>query len=123
MIDVSEEMLRITTKRILSTSDDLEIEPICKDIESIRLEENKFDLVLCIGLIAYVDNLDNFLNEIISSSKPGAYIILQSSLTNNLGLKLMLNLSKKNNKAKFGFELSEYSLNNLTKAIKIKILK
>lgn len=123
LIDVSEEMLRITSERILSTSDDLEIESICKDIESIRLEENKFDLVLCLGLIAYVDNLDNFLNEIISSSKPGAYIILQSSLTNNLGLKLMLNLSKKNNKAKYGFELSEYSLNNLTKAIKINNLE
>jgi len=116
-------MVRTATERILTINGALEIESFCKDIESISLEEKKFDLVLCIGLIAYVDNLESFLNEIISSSKPDAYIILQSSLTNNLGLKLMINLSKKKNKAKYGFELSEYCLSDLIKAIKLNNLE
>ena len=123
LVDVSEQMLKIAAEKIRTTTGDIKIESFCKDIESIRLEEKKFDLVLCIGLIAYVDNLNNFLNEIISSSKPDAHIILQSSLTDNLGLKLMLNLSKKKTKAKYGFDLTEYSLKDLMKAIKIHNLE
>jgi len=46
---------------------------------------NRFDVVLCLGLIAHTGRLPELLGKIFASLRPGGTLILQSSLTDHPG--------------------------------------
>ena len=52
---------------------------ICKDIFDTSFQEGEFDLIISLGILAHVNNIEDFLNFIQSKVKKGGSIIIQNT--------------------------------------------
>ena len=118
IIDVSDKMLSAAKDNILKLPKEIDIKCINSDFETLDPLTGKFDLILCLGLIAYLDDFEGFLVKLKKHLKPDSEVIIQSSLSNNIGLKLMYKLSFKRNLSSFGFKTKIYELEELRSILK-----
>ena len=108
--DLSGRMLSYARKNIEIAIPHTEVTYAEADIFVYSSECNaKFDIILCLGLVAHVGQLGGLLRRLYSILKPGGVVVLQSSLSQHWGLKLVRLLSSKKWKKKNGYELSFYS--------------
>ena len=73
--DISEEMLKITREKfIFHKIKDVML--INSDCYELPIEDNYFDLILCIGVLEYLDNETQALLEMKRTMKPGGFAIV-----------------------------------------------
>lgn len=74
--DISDAMLQIAAERIPEESAS-EVQFVGGDFMQARLEPSSFDLIICLGVLAYVDIAQPFISRLVSLLKPGGRIIIE----------------------------------------------
>jgi len=78
-IDLSWKMLTEAKNAVNGKNNKIFADFIQAEVSLIPLKHSSIDAVLCIGVLAYVDDLSATLEEIYKVLKPGGYAILQMS--------------------------------------------
>lgn len=76
LLDMSEGMLARARSRIPASQLD-RVEIMKGDFMSTRLDGNSYDLIICIGVLAYIDPVKPFLEKLSSLLKPGGKLIIE----------------------------------------------
>lgn len=76
LLDMSEGMLARARSRIPVCQLD-RVEILNGDFMSTRLESNSYNLIVCIGVLAYIDPVKPFLEKLSSLLKPGGKLIIE----------------------------------------------
>ena len=76
----------------------------------------RFDLILCLGLIAHTGRLDILLQHLRSMLTPGGRIVLQTTLTDHLGTRIVRALTSRSELARRGYRISWFSQRNISDA-------
>ena len=76
LLDVSSAMLSIARSRIPEELLD-HVESVNKSFMEAQLEPSAYDLILCIGVLAYVEDLQSFCSKLVSLLAPGGMVIVE----------------------------------------------
>jgi ubiquinone/menaquinone biosynthesis C-methylase UbiE len=122
LIDISGNMLARTRDAVSSTATGVE----CKFVKSDVFDYLKrlsgagisYDLVLCLGLIAHTGRLEELLHLVSQRlTAQGGRLLLQSTLHDHWGTKLVRLLTKRRYQKQKGYAISYYRLSDLRRAI------
>src|SRR5438876_9040891 len=108
VVDISPAMLQSAKELLSSQIPNTELEFIRSDVFNFKPADSGFDLVLCLGLIAHVGRLDILLPHLKSMLSPGGHIILQTTLTDHVGTRIVRALTARHELAKRGYDISRY---------------
>lgn len=134
--DISKDMLMISREKLLKANLNNH-NLICADCYSVPLPSNKFDVIICIGVLEYLNKEENALSEMKRMLKPGGRLIV--TLPNFYKLRNLINpyyyliriwsylfgkpvkkkLSTNINEVKIDFGVSTVTRYNLIKAKKM----
>jgi ubiquinone/menaquinone biosynthesis C-methylase UbiE len=115
VVDVSATMLQRAKKLLASEIKNTEIEFVQSDVFEFKPSE-PFDLILCLGLIAHTGRLDILLPRLKSMLTSGGRIILQTTLTDHFGTRIVRTLTSPSELAKRGYRISWFSQRNICDA-------
>jgi len=88
LVDFSENM--ITLAKEYAAQEKVEnVTFTCGDIFETNFEDNSFDLIISLGILAHIDDVDKFLTYIQSKVKQGGSIIIQNTNSNHFYSKLI----------------------------------
>ena len=106
MLEVTKELLRKEPPRVR----DVEIEFRCADIFQYchQGQSGTFDLILCLGLIAHTGQLDKLLGGLKMLLSPKGKILLQSSLLDHAGTKVVRVLTSGRYRRRHGYSISYF---------------
>ena len=76
LLDMSEGMLARARLRIPASQSD-RVQIVKGDFMSTRLDGYSYDLIVCIGVLAYIDPVKPFLEKLASLLKPGGKLIIE----------------------------------------------
>jgi ubiquinone/menaquinone biosynthesis C-methylase UbiE len=116
VIDVSATMLQSAKELLASQIKNAEIELVQSDVFNFKPSDSRFDLILCLGLIAHTGRLDILLSHLKSMLRPDGRIILQTTLTDHLGTRIVRALTSQSELARRGYRLSWFSQGNISDA-------
>src|SRR6476660_6221540 len=116
VIDVSPTMLQTAEDLLTSQIENAELEFVESDVFNFKPSDSHFDLILCLGLIAHTVRLDIFLPHLKSMLMPGGRIILQTTLTDHLGTRVVRALTARGELARRGYRTSWFSQRNISAA-------
>ena len=116
VVDISPAMLQSAKELLSSQISNAELEFIKSDVFTFRPLDSNFDLILCLGLIAHVGRLDILLPHLKSMLAPGGRIILQTTLTDHVGARIVRALTTRRELAKRGYDISWYSQRDIADA-------
>jgi ubiquinone/menaquinone biosynthesis C-methylase UbiE len=114
VIDVSATMLQSAKELLASQIKNAEIELVQSDVFNFKPSDSRFDLILCLGLIAHTGRLDILLSHLKSMLRPDGRIILQTTLTDHLGTRIVRALTSRSELARRGYRLSWFSQGNIS---------
>lgn len=118
--DISENMLDTARILISGIKSDTDINYCNVDIFKYKPEKDlKFDVILCLGLIAHTGALGDLLLHLKSMLTPGGKIILQSSLAEHWGVGLGRILGKKRYKQLHGYEINYYEISDIKREVEL----
>jgi len=118
VVDLSSNMLDVAVKNIEKSSCSGDIQLYNVDIfEYCPRGDVKFDVILCLGLIAHTGNLDDLLVHLKSMLSDNGKIILQTSLLDHWGVKVVKFVNSMNYFKKNKYELVYYDMNNIKRSI------
>lgn len=110
IVDISPQMLNHAKDGILKENSVNNLEFINSDIFKFLKNNNEnFNIVVCIGLIAHVGQLENLLGQLKSKLQIGGSILLQTTLNDHLGTKIVRLLSQNRYSAKYGYKIYYFS--------------
>jgi cyclopropane fatty-acyl-phospholipid synthase-like methyltransferase len=115
VVDVSATMLQRAKKLLASEIKNTEIEIVQSDVFKFKPSE-RFDLILCLGLIVHIGRLDILLPRLKSMLTSGGRIILQTTLTDHFGTRIVRALASPSELAKRGYRISWFSQRNICDA-------
>lgn len=78
LIDISSNMLAIAKSNI-PESKASKVELVNGDFFEMKLPENSYDLIICLGLLAHVNSPEQLLQKISKLLKPGGLLIIQNT--------------------------------------------
>ena len=107
-------MLQSAKDLLASQIKNTELEFVQSDVFNFKQSDSRFDLVLCLGLIAHTGRLDILLPHLKSMLTPGGRIILQATLTDHLGTRVVRALTSRSELARRGYRLSWFSQRNIS---------
>ena len=113
VVDVSPAMLQTAKDLLTSQIKNAELEFVQSDVFNFKPSDSRFDLILCLGLIAHTGRLDILLPHLRSMLTPGGRIILQATLTDHLGTRA---LTSRSELARRGYRISWFSQRNISDA-------
>jgi 2-polyprenyl-3-methyl-5-hydroxy-6-metoxy-1,4-benzoquinol methylase len=116
IVDISPAMLQSARELLSSQVTNVELKFIHSDIFNFRPSDSNFDLILCLGLIAHVGRLDTLLAHLKSMLTPSGRIILQTTLTDHAGTRIVRVLSTRHELAKRGYRISWFSQRDIADA-------
>jgi len=116
VVDVSPEMLESAKKLLTSQIKNAEVEFVQSDVFKFKPSDSRFDLILCLGLIAHTGRLDILLTHLRSMLTLGGRIILQATLTDHLGTRIVRALTSRSELARRGYRISWFSQRNISDA-------
>jgi 2-polyprenyl-3-methyl-5-hydroxy-6-metoxy-1,4-benzoquinol methylase len=114
-VDISPEMLQSARELLSSQVPNVELEFVHSDIFNFE-PDSGFDLILCLGLIAHVGRLDVLLPHLKSMLTPSGRIILQTTLTDHAGTRIVRALTTRRELAKRGYRISWFSQREIADA-------
>jgi 2-polyprenyl-3-methyl-5-hydroxy-6-metoxy-1,4-benzoquinol methylase len=116
IVDISPAMLRSAKELLASQITNAGLEFIHSDIFNFNPSDSRFDLVLCLGLIAHVGRLDILLPHLKSMLTLGGRIILQTTLTDHPGARIVRALTAPRELAQRGYRISWFSQRDIIDA-------
>jgi cyclopropane fatty-acyl-phospholipid synthase-like methyltransferase len=108
-VDISSAMLQGAKELLSSQIANAELEFVRSDVFDFKPSESRFDLILCLGLIAHVGRLDILLPHLKSMLAPGGRIILQTTLTDHVGARIVRALTARRDLTRRGYRISWFS--------------
>src|SRR5207247_9134705 len=109
IVDISSAMLQSAKELLSSQITNTELEFVLSDVFNFKPPDSRFDLVLCLGLIAHIGRLDVLLPHLKSMLTPGGRIILQTTLTDHLGTRIVRAITARRELAQRGYCISWFS--------------
>jgi predicted TPR repeat methyltransferase len=109
-------MLQSARGLLTSQIKNAELEFVQSDVFNFKPSDSRFDLILCLGLIAHTGRLDILLPHLKSLLTLGGRIILQATLTDHLGARIIRALTSRNEMARRGYRISWFSQRNISDA-------
>ncbi|PYJ11550.1 MAG: hypothetical protein DME93_09720 [Verrucomicrobia bacterium] len=106
IVDISPAMLQSAKELLTSQITNAELEFIKSDVFTFRPSDSNFDLILCLGLIAHVGRLDVLLAHLKSMLTPSGRIMLQTTLSDHAGTRIVRALTTRRELAKRGYRIS-----------------
>ena len=116
IVDISPAMLQNAKELLTSRITKAELEFIKSDVFTFKPSDSNFDLVLCLGLIAHVGRLDTLLARLKSMLTPSGRIILQTTLTDHAGTRIVRALTTRRELAQRGYRISWFSQRDIADA-------
>jgi SAM-dependent methyltransferase len=116
LVDISLAMLQSAKKLLSSQVTNVELEFVHSDIFNFKPSDSGFDFILCLGLIAHVGRLDTLLAHLKSMLAPSGRIILQTTLTDHAGIRVVRALTTRRELAKRGYRISWFSQRDIANA-------
>ena len=116
VVDISPAMLQSAKDLLTSRIKDAELEFVQSDVFNFKPSDSRFDLILCLGLIAHTGRLDILLPHLRSMLTPGGRIILQTTLTDHLGTRIVRALTSRSELARRGYRISWFCEQNISDA-------
>jgi len=113
IVDLSPKMLEIAQQRI---NDNLKL-PNVSSLEFIQSDifafdaqtrAGQYDLILCLGLIAHTGRIDELLSKLKTLLSPRGKILLQSSLLDHAGNRLVRWLTQERYRRRHGYRISYF---------------
>jgi 2-polyprenyl-3-methyl-5-hydroxy-6-metoxy-1,4-benzoquinol methylase len=115
IVDISPAMLQSAMELLRSQITGTELEFVRSDVFNFKPSDS-FDLVLCLGLIAHVGRLDVLLPHLKSMLTPGGRIILQTTLTDHVGARIVRAVTAQRELAQRGYRISWFSQRDIADA-------
>jgi 2-polyprenyl-3-methyl-5-hydroxy-6-metoxy-1,4-benzoquinol methylase len=83
LVDLSSKMLEIARSRV---PEDLrsQVRTVNSDFLNAKLEPKSFDLVICLGVVAYIEDLAQFATKLTTLLAPGGLLMLECSNSRHL---------------------------------------
>jgi 2-polyprenyl-3-methyl-5-hydroxy-6-metoxy-1,4-benzoquinol methylase len=116
IVDISPAMLQSARELLSSQVTNVELEFVHSDVFKFKPSDSSFDLVLCLGLVAHVGRLDILLPHLKSMLAPGGRIILQTTLTDHVGTRIVRALTARRELAQRGYRISWFSQSDIADA-------
>lgn len=116
VVDVSPAMLRNAKELLTSQIRNAELQFVQSDVFNFNPSDACFDLILCLGLIAHTGRLDILLPHLRSMLTPGGRIILQATLTDHPGTRIVRAVSSRRELVQRGYRISWFSQRNISEA-------
>ena len=116
VVDISPAMLQSAKELLSSQIPNTELEFIRSDVFNFKPADSGFDLVLCLGLIAHVGRLDILLPHLKSMLAPAGRIILQTTLTDHIGARIVRAVTAQRELARRGYRISWFSQRDIADA-------
>ena len=116
VVDVSATMLQSAKELLTSQITNAELEFVQSDVFNFEPSDSRFDLILCLGLIAHTGRLDILLPHLKSMLTSGGRIILQTTLTDHLGTRIVRAVSSRSELVQRGYRISWFSQRNISDA-------
>jgi ubiquinone/menaquinone biosynthesis C-methylase UbiE len=116
VVDISPAMLQSAKELLTSQITNAELEFVHSDIFNFKPSDSNFDFILCLGLIAHVGRLDTLLAHFKSMLTPSGRIILQTTLTDHVGSRIVRALTARRELAKRGYRISWFSQRDVIEA-------
>ena len=116
VVDISAEMLQSARELLTSQIKNAEVEFVQSDVFNFKPSDSRFDLILCLGLIAHTGRLGTLLQHLKSMLTPGGRVILQTTLINHFGMRIVRALSSRRELAQRGYRISWFSEQDITNA-------
>jgi len=88
LVDFSENMIALA-KQIAEQEKVTHVSFYCGDIFETNFNNEEFDLIISLGILAHIDDVDKFLNYIQSKVKKGGAIIIQNTNSKHFYSKLI----------------------------------
>ncbi len=116
VVDVSPAMLQSAKDLLTSQIKNAELTFVQSDVFNFKPFDSHFDLILCLGLIAHTGRLDILLPHLRSMLTAGGRIILQTTLRDHLGTRIVRALTSRSELAQRGYRISWFSQRNISDA-------
>ena len=116
VVDLSPAMLQSAKGLLTSQIKNVELEFVESDVFTFKPTDSHFDVILCLGLIAHTGRLDILMPHLKSMLTPGGRIILQATLTDHPGARIVRALSARTELARRGYRISWFSHRNISEA-------
>lgn len=118
LLDLSSGMLSMARSRVPETLRD-RVELVNEDFIVAELPEREYDLILCVGVLAHVDNPLEVVNKIARLIKPGGSVIAENADAGHLLSRLWRFRSKIQNLTGD----REYYLNHLSHEVVVELFR
>jgi len=122
VVDISPAMLQHAKELLMSQLADPELEFVQSDVFNFK-SDSRFDLILCVGLIAHVGRLDILLPQLRSMLTLDGRIILQTTLTDHAGVRIVRALTAPRELARRGYRISWFSQREISESCKVAGLR
>lgn len=116
VVDVSTAMLQSAKELLTSQIKEAELRFVESDVFNFRPPDSRFDLILCLGLIAHTGRLDILLPHLKSMLTHAGRIILQATLTDHLGARMVRALTAGTEISRRGYRISWFSQRDISDA-------
>jgi ubiquinone/menaquinone biosynthesis C-methylase UbiE len=116
IVDISPAMLQHAEGLLVSEIRNTQLEFVCSDVFDFRPSESRFDLILCLGLIAHVGRLDVLLPHLKSLLTPDGRMILQTTLMDHPGAWILRAVTTRGELARRGYRISWFSQRDIAQA-------
>src|SRR5215468_139564 len=116
VVDISSAMLQSAKELLTAQMTEAELEFIQSDVFTFKPSDSRFDLILCLGLIAHTGRLDILLPHLKSMVTPRGRIILQTTLIDHFGMRIVRALSSRRELVQRGYRISWFSERDIADA-------
>jgi len=116
VVDISPAMLQSANELLSAQITNAELEFVRSDVFDFKPSDSRFDLILCLGLIAHVGRLDILLPHLKSMLTPGGRIILQTTLTDHVGAGIVRAMTAQRELARRGYRIFWFSQRDIADA-------
>jgi 2-polyprenyl-3-methyl-5-hydroxy-6-metoxy-1,4-benzoquinol methylase len=121
VIDLSPRMLELARQRLAADSGVMRMNRLSFKSSDIfeftsQSQNEQFDLILCLGLIAHTGRLEELLAGLKGLLNPNGRILLQSSLLDHGGMKIVRALTNGRYHRRYGYRISYFHHQDILKA-------
>ena len=116
VVDVSQPMLQSAKELVSAQITNTSLDFVHSDVFDFNPGGSGFDLILCLGLIAHVGRLEILLRHLKSMLTPGGRIILQTTLTDHVGMRVVRAVTARRELAQRRYRISWFSQRDIANA-------